>query len=120
MTWLTIRGFPIGISDLVDIAATAILTYYLLLLISGTRAVRIVLGLLFLVVLLGLANTLHLLVLTTILRVPAVPAARSMGVLVTSVLPSHAAFRNPKGVFSCRRQGAGITPFSVKVPSSPT
>ena len=81
MNWLTIRGFPIGISDLVDIAATAILAYYLLLLIRGTRAVRIVLGLLFLVVLLGLANALHLLVLATILQFVLVGTAVSLPIV---------------------------------------
>ena len=68
MNWLTIRGFPVGVSDVVDIVGTAILAYYLLLVIRGTRAVQIVLGLLVLVVLLGLANLLHLLVLATILQ----------------------------------------------------
>jgi diadenylate cyclase len=61
-------GFPIGPSDVIDIAATAILAYYVLLLIRGTRAVQIVLGLLVVVLLLGVSNLLHLLVLTTILQ----------------------------------------------------
>ena len=57
-----------GWSDAADILATAILTYYFLLLIRGTRAVPIILGLMVLVGLLALANVLHLLVLATVLQ----------------------------------------------------
>ncbi|MBD5603931.1 MAG: TIGR00159 family protein [Candidatus Eremiobacteraeota bacterium] len=57
-----------GISDLVDIAATSLLVYYLLLLIRGTRAVPILFGIAVLAGLLGLANVFHLLVLATILQ----------------------------------------------------
>jgi diadenylate cyclase len=65
---IVFRGFAFGVSDAVDIVATTILAYYLLLLIRGTRAVQIVLGLLVLLVMLGVANFLHLLVLATILQ----------------------------------------------------
>lgn len=59
---------PFGIRDVVDVAATAVLAYYLLLLVRGTRAVQIGLGLLVLVVLLGIADVAHLLVLATVLQ----------------------------------------------------
>jgi len=58
----------LGVSDLVDIVATALLVYYLLVLIRGTRAVPIILGIAVLVGLFVLANTFHLLVLATILQ----------------------------------------------------
>jgi len=60
--------FSFGISDAIDIVATSILAYYLLLLIRGTRAVQIVLGLLTLVIVLGISNLLHLLVLATVMQ----------------------------------------------------
>jgi diadenylate cyclase len=61
-----LHGF--GISDVADIVATSILAYYLLLLIRGTRAVQIMLGLFVLVVVLALSNLLHLLVLATVMQ----------------------------------------------------
>lgn len=60
--------FSFGVSDAIDIIATSVLTYYLLLLIRGTRAVQIVLGLLTLVVVLAASNLLHLLVLATLMQ----------------------------------------------------
>lgn len=57
-----------GIGDAVDIIATSILAYYLLLLIRGTRAVQIMLGLFVLVIILALSNLLHLLVLATVMQ----------------------------------------------------
>src|ERR1700690_4003277 len=60
--------FPFGIPDAIDIIATSVLIYYLLLLIRGTRAVQIVLGLLTLVIVLGVSNLLHLLVLATVMQ----------------------------------------------------
>jgi diadenylate cyclase len=65
---ITLWGVSLGISDMVDILATGVLAYYLLLLIRGTRAVQIVLGLLVLLIMLGASNLLHLLVLTTVLQ----------------------------------------------------
>ena len=59
---------PFGISDFVDIVATTLLIYYLLVLIRGTRAVPILLGIAVLAGLLGLANVFHLLVLATVLQ----------------------------------------------------
>ncbi|HEY5350387.1 MAG TPA: diadenylate cyclase CdaA [Candidatus Lustribacter sp.] len=61
-------SFSFGIPDAIDIVATSVLIYYLLLLIRGTRAVQIVLGLLTLVIVLGLSNLLHLLVLATVMQ----------------------------------------------------
>jgi len=58
----------LGLSDVVDILATALLTYYFLLLIRGTRAVPILVGLLVLVLVLTVANVFHLLVLATVLQ----------------------------------------------------
>lgn len=57
-----------GVSDLIDILATSVLIYYLLLLIRGTRAVQILVGLLVVLVILALANGFHLLVLATIMQ----------------------------------------------------
>jgi diadenylate cyclase len=67
MTWPAI---PIHFTavDAIDILATSILTYYLLLLIRGTRAVQIMLGLFVLVVILAVSNLLHLLVLATVMQ----------------------------------------------------
>ena len=61
-------SFSFGIPDAIDIVATSVLIYYLLLLIRGTRAVQIVLGLLTLVIVLALSNLLHLLVLATVMQ----------------------------------------------------
>jgi len=67
MTWpnIAIRFTAV---DAIDILATSILTYYLLLLIRGTRAVQIMLGLFVLVVILAVSNLLHLLVLATVMQ----------------------------------------------------
>ena len=61
-------SFSFGVPDAIDIVATSVLIYYLLLLIRGTRAVQIVLGLLTLVIVLALSNLLHLLVLATVMQ----------------------------------------------------
>lgn len=55
--------------DVLDVVVTAIFIYYILLLIRGTRAVQILLGLLVLLAMLGAATLLHLLVLATVLQV---------------------------------------------------
>jgi diadenylate cyclase len=68
-------GRYVGISDVIDVIATSILIYYVLLLIRGTRAVQILFGILVLVGLLGIANLLHLALLGTILRLILVGAA---------------------------------------------
>ncbi len=64
----SLTSISFGISDAADIIATSVLVYYLLLLIRGTRAVQIMLGLFVLVVILALSNLLHLLVLATVMQ----------------------------------------------------
>lgn len=68
MSWLSAFFSGIGITDVVDIVATSVLIYYVLLLIRGTRAVQIITGLFILAGLLGLANLLHLYLLGAILQ----------------------------------------------------
>ncbi|MBV8370113.1 MAG: TIGR00159 family protein [Candidatus Eremiobacteraeota bacterium] len=67
MTWphIALHFTPV---DAIDILATSVLTYYLLLLIRGTRAVQIMLGLFVLIVILAVSNLLHLLVLATLMQ----------------------------------------------------
>lgn len=71
----------IGLSDVIDIITTSVLIYYVLLLIRGTRAVQILLGILVLVGLLGAATLLHLYLLGTILRLLVVGAAVTIPIL---------------------------------------
>jgi diadenylate cyclase len=66
---ISLPDISFGIADLFDILATATLAYYLLLLIRGTRAVPIMLGVIVLVVVLAAANSFHLLVLATVMQV---------------------------------------------------
>lgn len=65
----------VGISDIVDIIATSVLIYYVFVLIRGTRAVQILIGILVLLALLGVATLLHLTLLGTLLRLLLVGAA---------------------------------------------
>ncbi len=65
----------VGISDVIDVIATSVLVYYVLVLIRGTRAVQILTGILVLFGLLGLATLFHLYLLGTILRLLVVGAA---------------------------------------------
>ena len=65
----------VGIADVVDVLATSVLIYYVLLLIRGTRAVQILIGILVLVGLLGVATFFRLYLLGTILRLIVVGAA---------------------------------------------
>ena len=71
----------VGITDVLDVAATSVLIYYVLVLISGTRAVQILTGVLVLVGLLGVANLLHLYLLGTILQVIVVGAAVTLPIV---------------------------------------
>lgn len=71
----------VRISDVVDVIATSVLIYYVLLLIRGTRAVQILIGILVLVGLLGAANLFHLYLLGTILRVLLVGAAVTIAIV---------------------------------------
>ena len=61
-------ALPLGILDAVDVIVTSVLIYYFLLLIRGTRAVQIMLGLFVLVVILAAAKVLHLLLLATVMQ----------------------------------------------------
>jgi diadenylate cyclase len=65
--WSSILQY-VGPTDVVDILATSVLIYYVMLLIRGTRAVQILIGVLVLVALLGIANLFHLLLLFTIMK----------------------------------------------------
>jgi len=67
LSWLP--GVPFGIADVFDILATAMLVYYFLLLIRGTRAVPIIFGICVLLIVLAAANSFHLLVLATLMQV---------------------------------------------------
>jgi diadenylate cyclase len=67
MLW-PLHDLNFSVTDLIDILATATLVYYLLLLIRGTRAVPIILGLFVLLIVLAVANSFHLLVLATLMQ----------------------------------------------------
>jgi diadenylate cyclase len=71
----------LGITDVIDILATSVLIYYLLLLIRGTRAVQILTGVLVLVGLLAAANLMHFYLLGTILQLLVVGAAVSLPIV---------------------------------------
>ena len=75
MTALSNLSQYVGVSDVIDVIATSILIYYVLLLIRGTRAVQILIGILVLLGLLGIATVLRLYLLGTILRLLVVGAA---------------------------------------------
>ncbi|HUA09815.1 MAG TPA: diadenylate cyclase CdaA [Candidatus Acidoferrales bacterium] len=66
--WWSNTLFGIGATDVIDIVATSVLIYYVLLLIRGTRAVQILTGVFVLAGLLGAANLLHLYLLGAILQ----------------------------------------------------
>ena len=72
---LSTIGSYVGVTDVLDVLATSVLIYYLLLLIRGTRAVQILMGIIVLLALLGVANVLHLYLLVTILQLIVVGAA---------------------------------------------
>ena len=71
----------VGVTDVIDILATSVLIYYLLLLIRGTRAVQILTGIFVLIALLALANVLHLLLLGTILQLMVLGAAVTLPIV---------------------------------------
>jgi len=78
---LALPNVPFGLSDLVDIAATSLFVYYLLVLIRGTRAVPILFGIAVLAGLLGLANVFHLLELATALQFALVGTAVALPIV---------------------------------------
>ncbi|HVS45337.1 MAG TPA: diadenylate cyclase CdaA [Verrucomicrobiae bacterium] len=71
----------VGWTDVIDLVATSVLIYYLLLLIRGTRAVQILTGVLVLIALLGMANLLRLYLLGSILGVIVVGAAVTLPIV---------------------------------------
>jgi len=81
MSWINTLFSYIGITDVLDILATSVLVYYVLLLIRGTRAVQILTGVFVLVGLLGVASLLHLYLLETILRLLVVGAAVTLPIV---------------------------------------
>jgi diadenylate cyclase len=80
-TWLSNLFTFVGFTDVLDVVATSVLIYYVLLLIRGTRAVQILTGVLVLVGLLGLADALHLFLLGAILQLLVVGAAVSLPIV---------------------------------------
>ncbi|MDQ2680682.1 MAG: diadenylate cyclase CdaA [Candidatus Eremiobacteraeota bacterium] len=74
-------GEYFALTDALDIIATSILIYYLLVLIRGTRAVQILTGVLVLVGLLGLAQLLHLVLLGSILGLIVLGAAVTLPIV---------------------------------------
>jgi diadenylate cyclase len=70
-----------GWSDAVDIVATATLVYYLILLIRGTRAVPIIMGIAGFAALLWVANIFHFLLLGTILQYALLGAAVTLPIV---------------------------------------
>ncbi|MGA7571003.1 MAG: diadenylate cyclase CdaA [Candidatus Aquilonibacter sp.] len=81
MSWINVVFGYIGITDVIDIVATSVLIYYVLLLIRGTRAVQILTGLFVLAGLLGLANLLHLYLLGAILQLLFFGAAVTLAIV---------------------------------------
>lgn len=71
----------VGITDVVDVLATSVLFYYVLLLIRGTRAVQILTGVLVLLGLLGIANLFHLYLMGTILQLLAAVGVVSLPII---------------------------------------
>ena len=65
---MNVGTLSVGFLDVIDVVVTAVLIYYFLLLIRGTRAVQIMVGLFVLVVLLAAAKVLHLLLLSTMMQ----------------------------------------------------
>ncbi len=74
-------GQYFGFTDAIDILATSVLIYYLLVLIWGTRAVQILTGVLVLVGLLAIAQLLHLLLLGSILQLIVLGAAVTLPIV---------------------------------------
>lgn len=70
-----------GVTDVIDILATSIFIYYVLLLIRGTRAVQILTGVGVLVALLAVANIFHLYLMGAILQLLVVGAAVSLPII---------------------------------------
>lgn len=78
LSWLLAN---VGVTDLIDVLATSVLLYYVLLLIRGTRAVQILTGVLVLLGVLGLASLFHLYLLGTILQLLAAVGVVSLPII---------------------------------------
>ncbi len=96
-----------GASDAIDILATALLAYYLLVLIRGTRAVPILFGIAVLAGLLGLANVFHLLVLATILQFALVGTAVTLPIVFQPELRRLLEQLGRGGMIARRREAEG-------------
>lgn len=96
----------VGIPDVIDIIATSILVYYVLLLIRGTRAVQILIGILVLLGLLGIATLFHLYLLGTILRLLVVGAAVTIPIVFQPELRRALEQLGRGGLFRLEREGA--------------
>jgi diadenylate cyclase len=95
-----------GVSDVVDILVTALLVYYLLVLIRGTRAVPILLGIAVLAGLLALSNVFHLLVLATVLQFALVGTAVTLPIVFQPEL-RRLLEQLGRGGMIARREGEG-------------
>lgn len=78
---LTTISSYFGVTDIIDILATSIFIYYVLLLIRGTRAVQILTGVGVLVALLAIASIFHLYLMSAILQLLVVGAAVSLPII---------------------------------------
>jgi diadenylate cyclase len=93
-------------TDAADILVTAILLYYFLLLIRGTRAVQIGMGLGVLLLLLLGASWLHLLVLTTLLQFVLLGTAVTLPIVFQPELRRILEQLGRGGIFALPQSGA--------------
>jgi diadenylate cyclase len=98
----------VGLSDIVDVIATSVLIYYVLLLIRGTRAVQILTGILVLLGLLGIATLFHLYLLGTILRLLVVGAAVTIPIVFQPELRRALEKIGRGGLFRMEREGGEL------------
>jgi diadenylate cyclase len=101
-----------GLSDAIDVIVTSILIYYVLVLIRGTRAVQILIGILVLFGLLGVATLFHLYLLGTILRLVVVGAAVTIPIVFQPELRRALEQIGRGGLFRMEsdRDGARVRP----------
>lgn len=76
-----VRGRTFGFNNLIDIVLVAIFVYYVLVLIRGTRAVQLLLGVLVLAILYGVAVLLRLTLTTLVLQFLSVAALVALPVI---------------------------------------
>src|SRR5207248_11342843 len=62
------RGQPFGWNNVLDVLIVAVFIYYVLLLIRGTRAVQLLIGVMVLVLIYFVATSLHLTLTTLLLQ----------------------------------------------------